>query len=64
MSGWPNGDATSPFYVPIQNMPPPAAAERLFPHDDYLQREWMRAVDTVRKTRRGWLLDKPQARQQ
>ncbi len=31
----------------------------LFPESEYLQREWRRAVGVVRKTSRGWLLDKP-----
>lgn len=31
----------------------------LFPESEYLQREWRRAVATVRKTKRGWLLDRP-----
>lgn len=32
-------------------------AIRLYPGNVYLQREWMRAVEVVRATERGWLLD-------
>jgi hypothetical protein len=39
-------------------------AARLFPESEYLQREWRRAVAVVRRTSRGWLLDKPIARQE
>lgn len=41
-----------------------ARAQRLWPDNDYLQREWLRAVRVVRNTRRGWLADampKPEA---
>ena len=31
-------------------------AMRLYPDNDYLQREWMRAVIVVRKSSKGWLL--------
>jgi ketosteroid isomerase-like protein len=41
----------------------PDAAERLYPHSDYLQAEWRRAVSVVRSTARGWLLDQPAQRQ-
>lgn len=34
-----------------------ARAQRLWPDNDYLQREWLRAVRVVRNTRRGWLAD-------
>lgn len=34
-------------------------AIRLFPESQFLQDEWRRAVGVVRKTSRGWLLDKP-----
>ena len=32
-------------------------AIRLYPGNVYLQREWMRAVEVVRGSKRGWLLD-------
>jgi hypothetical protein len=32
-------------------------AIRLYPGNVYLQREWMRAIEVVRATRRGWTLD-------
>jgi hypothetical protein len=38
-------------------LPPPEHAAKLFPHNEYLQKEWRRAVGVVRSTRRGWLLD-------
>lgn len=34
-------------------------AARLYPHSTDLQRRWMRAVQIVRNTRRGWLLERP-----
>lgn len=34
-------------------------AERLYPSNFYLQREWLRAITVVRSTRLGWKLDKP-----
>jgi len=37
-------------------------AESLFPHSPHLQAEWVRAVLLVRRTSRGWLLDKRAAR--
>lgn len=33
-------------------------AARNYPDDPYLQREWIRAVGVVRRTSRGWLLDR------
>jgi hypothetical protein len=39
-------------------------AARLFPESEYLQREWRRAVAVVRKTRRGYLLDRPVPKQE
>lgn len=36
----------------------------LFPESEYLQAEWRRAIQTVRATRRGWLLDKPIQKQE
>jgi hypothetical protein len=39
-------------------------AARLWPDNPDLQLRWLRAVAVVRKTRRGWLLDRPQARLQ
>jgi hypothetical protein len=43
--------------------PEPSAIERraqwLFPDNEYMQREWLRAVAVVRSTKRGWLLDHP-----
>lgn len=37
-------------------------AARLWPDSPRNQREWVRAVQTVRATSRGWLLDRPQQR--
>jgi hypothetical protein len=34
-------------------------ARELFPHDTYLQQQWLRGVRLVRTTARGWLLDLP-----
>lgn len=34
-------------------------AARLWPDSPTNQREWLRAVGVVRRTRRGWLLDQP-----
>lgn len=34
-------------------------AKRLWPDSPTHQREWLRAVAVVRRTRRGWLLDQP-----
>ena len=39
-------------------------AVRLYPHSDYLQTEWRRAVEVVRSTSRGWLLDRQAVRQE
>lgn len=39
-------------------------AALLYPGDDYLQREWLRAVAVVRSTRNGWHLDQPVERKQ
>lgn len=36
-------------------------AERLWPDNQAMQREWIRAVAVVRSTRRGWLLERPVA---
>lgn len=33
-------------------------ARELYPNFPYLQREWLRAIVTVRKTKMGWHLDK------
>jgi hypothetical protein len=32
-------------------------AIRLWPGDEYLQSEWLRAIAVVRATKRGWILD-------
>lgn len=40
--------------IPLQQR-----AERLWPDSPRNQAEWLRAVDVVRSTRRGWELDKP-----
>lgn len=40
-----------------------ARAQRNYPDSDYLQREWLRAVRLVRKTRCGWRLDNPLTRE-
>ena len=32
-------------------------AAKLYPHSEYLQREWLRAVAVVRATTRGWVRD-------
>ena len=34
-------------------------AAALWPESTDLQRRWMRAVQIVRNTRRGWLLERP-----
>lgn len=34
-------------------------AMALWPGDEYLQQEWMRAVGVVRQTKRGWLSEVP-----
>ena len=39
-----------------------ARAQRNYPDNDYLQREWLRAVRLVRRTTRGWRLDNPAGR--
>lgn len=39
------------------------AAAKLYPHSEYLQREWLRAVAVVRQTSRGWQLDNPLGKQ-
>lgn len=43
--------------------PPKPASEwrsiRLYPDSTYLQAEWRRAVNVVRSTKRGWILDHP-----
>lgn len=33
-------------------------AKRLYPDNVTLQREWIRAVSVVRRTRKGWLLER------
>jgi Arc/MetJ-type ribon-helix-helix transcriptional regulator len=33
-------------------------AIRLWPNNETMQREWLRAVGVVRSTSRGWLLDR------
>jgi hypothetical protein len=38
-------------------------AARLYPDSPALQAEWMRAVGVVRRTARGWLLDRPAQKQ-
>jgi len=40
-----------------------ARAERAYPDNEFLQREWLRAVDVVRRSKRGWRLDNPLGRQ-
>jgi len=37
-------------------------AERLYPGDAYLQQQWLRGVQLVRTTARGWLLEVPALR--
>lgn len=39
-----------------------AHAQALYPAHPHLQREWLRAVDVVRTTARGWGLDAPPLR--
>jgi len=39
-----------------------ARAVRNYPDSEYLQQAWLRAIEVVRATRRGWLLDNPIAR--
>jgi len=34
-----------------------ARAARLWPNNEYLQREWLRAVQLVRATNRGWVAE-------
>jgi hypothetical protein len=41
---------------------PDALAARLYPESPYLQSEWLRAIEVVRGSRRGWLLESPLAR--
>ncbi len=48
----------TPKKAPAERVDPLLArARRNYPDDEYLQREWMRAVALVRKTKRGWVLD-------
>jgi hypothetical protein len=49
---------------PVQQRQPADRAAWLFPESEYLQREWRRAIQTVRGTSRGWLLDKPVTKQE
>lgn len=46
---------------PVRAIPSPmqARAAALYPDNQYLQAEWLRAVKLVRSTRSGWLLDNP-----
>ena len=44
-------------------LPADDQAARLYPDNAYLQDEWRRAVDVVRSTSRGWLLDRAVVRQ-
>jgi len=37
-------------------------AQRLWPNNDYLQTEWIRAIGVVRRTTNGWRLDDPMRR--
>jgi hypothetical protein len=37
-------------------------AQCLYPHDAYLQAQWLRGVRLVRTTAHGWLLDPPRPR--
>ena len=39
-------------------------ARSMYPHNPALQAEWVRAINTVRSTARGYLLDKPVQRLQ
>lgn len=39
-----------------------ARAARNYPDNEALQRAWLRAVEVVRSTVRGWLLDNPLGR--
>ena len=46
--------------VPGRQVDPLLARAQLnYPDEDYLQREWLRAVGVVRRTTRGWRLDNP-----
>lgn len=45
--------------TPSVRSPLAERAARLYPCDDYLQREWIRAVRVVRATTNGWQLDRP-----
>lgn len=56
---WPQIASAAPEAPP---KPLAAQAARLYPQSEALQREWMRAVTVVRRTRRGWLLDHPVTR--
>lgn len=50
------------IHAPQQRDPLVAMAARLWPDNPNLQLRWLRAVAMVRRTKRGWLLDKPQPR--
>jgi hypothetical protein len=39
-----------------------AKAASIYPHSQSLQREWLRAMETVRSTSRGYVLDTKVAR--
>lgn len=39
-----------------------ARAVKNYPDSEYLQREWLRAVGVVRRSRNGWLLERKVAR--
>ena len=48
--------------VPVSPDPLLARAQLAYPDSDYLQAEWVRAIDVVRSTSAGWLLDSPAGR--
>lgn len=48
--------------IPTKSLP--ARAARLFPDDQRNQREWLRAVGVVRRTRAGWVMDRPVSKEQ
>lgn len=50
--------------APAKRDPLAERAARLWPDSERNQREWVRAVTVVRRTRRGWLLDHPVTRRQ
>jgi len=53
----PNTDHLRIVAQPALRHPMAERAARLWPDSPRNQREWLRAVALVRKTRRGWLAD-------